>query len=68
MFSPQELAKIVQQTVPADRTKAIVLDVDANGLAVVVQLVKDKNWEIQAVYTRDWAGDQNAGARVIYSW
>lgn len=68
MFSQAELAKVVKDTVPSDRSNAIVGVVDNTGLAVVVKMTKSDHWEIDAAYHRDWGGDQNVGAKVIYSW
>ncbi len=68
MFSQTELAKLVADTVPADREHAVVLDVDLTGAALTVKMRKDEHWEVDAVFRRDWGGDTNAEARVIYSW
>jgi hypothetical protein len=68
MFSRQEIARLVEDTVPPDRTNAVVGTVDRNGLAVVLKMTKGEHWTIEAAFTRDWAGDTKAGAAVIYSW
>lgn len=68
MFSPTELAALVEQTVPADRSHAVVLDVDLTGAAVTVKMRKDEHWEVDGVFRRDWNGGTDAEARVIYSW
>lgn len=68
MFSADELAKLVADTVPADRSHAVVLDVDLTGAAVTVKMTKDEHWEVDAIFRRDWSGNTNAAAKVVYSW
>lgn len=68
MFSQAELAKLVADTVPADRNHAVVLDVDLTGAAVTVKMTKDEHWEVDAIFRREWSGATDAQARVIYSW
>lgn len=68
MFSNSELAKLVKDTVPDDRSHAVVLDVNKDGLAVTVKMVKTKHWEVEGAFTRSWNGDTAGGAKVIYSW
>jgi hypothetical protein len=68
MFTEAELAKLVADTVPADRTHAVVLDVDRTGAAITVKMTKDEHWEVDAIFRRDWSGSTNAEAKVVYSW
>jgi hypothetical protein len=68
MFSQAELAKVVAKTVPPNRTHAVVGTVDEDGMAVVVKMTLRERWEVSAAYRRDWAGDQQTGVKVIYSW
>lgn len=69
MFSSADLSKLVADSVPADRTSAIVLDVDRHtGAALTIKMRKDVHWEVDAIFRRDWAGATDAQARVIYSW
>ena len=68
MFSQKELAKVLNDTLPDDRTNAVVGVVDTDGLAVVIRMHKDEHWEIDGVFKRDWTGEIGAQAKVIYSW
>jgi hypothetical protein len=68
MFNEAQLAKLVADTVPADRTNAVVLDADLTGAAITVKMTKDEHWEVDAIFRRDWHGGTNAQARVVYSW
>lgn len=68
IFSQHEIARLVAETVPADRTNAVVGTVDAEGMAVVVKVVKGEHWTVEAAFRRDWGGDMTAGAKVVWSW
>lgn len=68
IFSAAELAKVVAETVPPDRTHAVVGSIDADGVAVVVKMQLKEQWEVQAAYRREWGGDAQLGARVVWSW
>jgi hypothetical protein len=68
IFSSAELARVVAETVPADRTHAIVGSIDKDGAAIVVKMQLKEHWEVQAAYKRDWAGDATLGAKVVWSW
>jgi hypothetical protein len=68
IFSREELARVVADTVPADRQHAVVLSLDEDGTAVAVKMTLRERWEVEGAFRRDWSGDLNVGARVIYSW
>lgn len=73
MFSQQELARLVQDTVPAERDgvpvrNAIVATVDKDGAALVVKMQKGEHWTVEMAVRRDWSGDVSSGAKVMYSW
>lgn len=76
IFSPDQLAVIVKQTLPTTlpvgHSNAIVATVDQTGAQVVVGFHRDLGtglWEAQGAYRHTWAtGDNQVGARFIYSW
>ena len=76
IFSPDQLAQIVQQTIPAatDAThqNAIVGSVDQTGAQVVAHFVykPQSGWELNAnaVARYDWTGDVSVGAQVLLKW
>lgn len=68
MFSQKEIAKLVEETVPPDRTNAIVGTVDADGVAVVLKMQKGEHWTVEMAVKREWGGDIKSGAKVVYSW
>lgn len=75
MFSQDELAKIVNETLPTTlpngRSSAIVGTVDKNGVGFVAKFDKDTttgNWELQMAVRRDWNGNTNVGTKVIWSF
>lgn len=68
MFSQEALTRLVERTVPAERTNAIIGTVDKDGVALVVKMQKGDRWTVEAAFRRDWGGDLSAGAKVMYSW
>lgn len=68
LFNAKELAKLVEQVVPEDRTNAVVGTVDVDGIAVVVKMTKGTHWTVEGAFKRDWGGDVTTGAKCIYSW
>lgn len=76
IFSPEALAKIVNDTLPSatdkDHTNAIVGGIDQNGAQVVAHFEYDakRGWVLNAdaVARHDWSGDNSVGARVILKW
>lgn len=72
MFSQDQLHKIIQETLPntlpGNRTNAVVGLVDEKGVSLVAKFTLRERWELEAVYKRDWLGKQDLGAKVIYSW
>lgn len=72
-FSQDEIAKIAQETLsqlPDGHKNAVVGTVDASGVKVasVFTLGTNNRWQVDGVYEHNWAGDNAAGANVIYSW
>lgn len=76
IFSQQQLAQIVEQTItPAVRgpfTHVVVGTIDPKGAQVVVAFKNDVTtgfqWEVQGVGRHDWNGDDTIGAKVILKW
>lgn len=74
MFSQDELAKVISDTLPKlpkDRTTAIVATVDTSGLGIVGKFdknTKSGNWELDFAVKRDWNGGVNLGTKVIWSF
>ena len=69
LFSSKDLARLVEQTVPPDRTNAIVGTVDSDGAAIVVKLAKPgSKWMLEMAVRREWGGDLTSGAKVVWSW
>lgn len=75
IFSSQQLATIVNETIPAatdpTHTNAVVLGVDQTGAQVVAHFQKDGNgWQLDAdaVAQHQWSGDNSVGAQVVLKW
>lgn len=75
LFSQDQLDKLVADTIPADlpegHTSAIVGTVDQTGAQVVIGFKKDAvggTWQAQGAFEHTWAGDNQVGAKLIYSW
>lgn len=71
IFSPEELAQIVRDTLPpAPKGHRIVVvgTVDATGAPVVAGFRSTAGaWEFTAAYHHDWTGEDDVSARVIYT-
>lgn len=75
IFSPEALAKIINETIPLNtdktHTNAIVAGIDQHGAQVVARFEKQGSaWVLDgdAVVRHDWSGDNSVGARVILKW
>lgn len=72
IFSPEQLAKIVKETLPADAApgeSAVVGSVDQHGAQVVASFTFKKKWELQAAARHDWdTGQDSVGGRVAVKW
>lgn len=73
IFSPEQLSKIVANTLPADakpNEKVLVGAVDKDGAQVVARMkFKEDRWTVQAAWRHDWATkDNSAGAEVFLRW
>lgn len=76
IFSQQQLARIVEETIPAAAsgfTHVVVGTVDQNGAQVVVGFKKKETsagikWELQAAARHDWTGENTIGGRVLLKW
>jgi hypothetical protein len=72
IFSPEQLTKIVNETLPKDQTAShvVVGSIDQNGVQVVASFKKDatSKWELQAAARHDWSGSNEVGAKVILQW
>lgn len=75
MFSPQQLDKIVQDTIgkediPSDHKTAVVATFDSNGAKVAVVFHKDSSigeWQFVGAVQHTWEGDNSAAGKVIFS-
>lgn len=74
IFNADQLATLVS-TIPNDlpegHANAIVGGVDQTGAQVVVGFQRDAlkgTWQAQGAYRHTWAGDNQVGAKLIYSW
>ena len=77
IFGPEELKKIVTETLPQDDPQdqhnfALVGGIDQTGAQVVARFKrnhKDK-WELEAdaAWHHDWSGDDKVGAQVLLKW
>lgn len=73
LFAPDQLAKVLQDTVPAPKPGQkgqVVGSVDATGAKVALILTPgDGHWTVEGAFVHDWAdGDNTVGAKVIYAW
>lgn len=74
IFSPAQLAKLVNDTMPKDAQPGehiTVLTVDQTGaqIAASFKLKADKvTWDLQAAARHDWTGDNAIGARILLRW
>jgi hypothetical protein len=76
IFSPEQLNKIVAETLPTDakpNEKIVVGTVDQHGVQVVASFKNTVhsdglNWELQAAARHDWTGDNSVGAKVLLRW
>lgn len=77
IFSPDQLAKIVNETIPADDPQdnhkfALVGGIDQDGTQVVARFRKthDDSWTLDAnaVWRHEWSGDNKVGAQVLLKW
>jgi hypothetical protein len=77
VFSPEQLSKIVAETLPGDAKpgeKIIVGAIDQTGAQVLIGFKnkagegEDFNWEAQAVARHNWAGDNQVDAKVVMRW
>ena len=74
IFSPDQLQKLVKETMPADAKpgeKIIVATVDATGAKVVASFNKvtgPASWDFQWATAYQWKGDVQTGAKVIVRW
>jgi len=76
IFSNEQLAKIVTETLPKDAEpgeKVLVADVNNEGVKVIAafkfkQVGFKPAWELQAVAEHDWSGDNKVGGKVVMRW
>lgn len=72
IFSPDQLAKVIQDTLPADAPtgkNVIVGTVDQHGAQVVASFTMKEKWELQAAARHDWdTGANSVGGRVAVKW
>lgn len=71
VFSQEQLAKIVAETIPADakpNEKFLIGTVDQTGAKVMAVLKLKDEWEVQAVAEANWKGSKSAGAKVMKRW
>jgi len=70
IFSPEQLDKIITETLPPDMTAthAVVGAVDQNGVRVVASFKKTTHWELQAAAEHEWTGENKVGAKVLLTW
>ena len=75
VFSNEQLAKLVNETIPAtlpaDHKNALVGTVDVNGVQVVVGMRRETThatWEITGAFQHTWTGDNRVGAKMVTSW
>ena len=71
VFSPEQLAKAISDTmplVPSGHTNAIIGTVDATGAQFVITAKLSEGWTISGLARHDWAGENQVGASVVYSW
>ncbi len=76
IFSPEALAKIVNDTIPAEQpgdTHNFVLvgGVDQTGAQIVARFEKARGkWTLDAdaVWHHNWTGDNTVGAQVLMKW
>lgn len=70
IYTKDELDLLVRNTIPKDRTIAVVVATDLDGLEVTVEMKKETKfgtWDIAGVYKREWRGDNKIGAKVVWS-
>lgn len=75
IFSPDQLAKIVKETLPDQSNQgdhnAVVASFDQTGAKVVASFTRQHGsatWKFQAAAEHDWNGDNSVGANVLLSW
>jgi hypothetical protein len=76
IFAPDQLKKIVEQTIPASNPQdhhdfVLVGGVDQTGAQVVARFEKKKDkWTLDAdaVWRHNWSGDNQVGAEVLLKW
>jgi hypothetical protein len=71
IFSTDQLDRLIAKTLPTDAKpgeKVVVGAVDQQGVQVVARFKWKEHWELQAAWEHDWAGENNAGAKVLLRW
>lgn len=75
IFSPEQLAKIVNETIPSElpngHTNAIVGAVDQTGAKVVASFSLDQKqrWQLRGAWDHEWeSGNDTVGGQVLVSW
>jgi len=78
IFSPDQLARLVRETLPADAApgeKVVVGTVDQHGAQIVASfknkggLVGGLKWEVQAAARHEWAsGENSVGTKLLLRW
>ena len=77
VFSPEQLQRLVRETLPADAQpgeKVVVGTVDQHGAQIVASfknkggLIGGLQWEIQAAARHDWDGSNSVGTKLLLRW
>lgn len=72
IFSPEQLDKIVNETLPQDEDKshAVVFGIDQDGAKVVASFKRspDSIWTLQAAAQHEWSGDNKVGGKLVLAW
>ncbi len=76
IFSPEALAKIVNDTIPASvpgeqHNFVLVGGVNQEGAQVVARFEKQQHgwvFDADAVWKYDWTGNSTVGAQVLLKW
>ena len=71
LFAPDQLAAIVEKTLPHETSAGggvLVAAVDTDGAKIVAQFEKGEHWTFQGAVKYDWSGETTVGAKVLVRW
>lgn len=71
IFSNEQLAKVVAESLPKDaqkNEKIVIGTIDQDGVQVVASFKLKEKWELQAAVRHNWDNTDAVGAKVLLRW